>query len=165
MFCNKGMIELIPEGLCSYNYEIRSENFEGKVLYKNKKDQGECIIGEEKFSIKTERFWDREWKFIKDDQVIAIANKRGKYKFEFILDYKGREYIIKQHWGGKITSKGSGCDITLKRKHLGTRRAEISGQYDSHELLIMTTWLSGLIIKKSSEAAAASGAAGAAAAG
>lgn len=150
-----GSIQCLPTSLCSYNYQLSNNQENAYIEYDWLTEQGLAAINQNQYRIVKHGPMSGHWTLEVKQKVLIAAQKLNAFTRTFELS--SSEIAGKYELRGEsaftrtMILTGSRQKCLFKPDHAFTRRATITGNWDSIELVVFSFWLVGLTWKRAQQ--------------
>lgn len=145
-----GMIDCKPTGICSFNYLLSGDGHSAHLKFNMLSEHGQIAVGPEWFEVRKHGPMSGEWSVDFGPEGLLRAKKESALSRSFsVLDGGGSYRLSADSPIGRAMSlRGPGYAVHFKPSHALTRRASITGQWNSFHLITFAFWLAALMWKR-----------------
>jgi len=142
-----------PQGICSWNYELRAERWQGTAEFNWLREEGELVIDGKRYDICKHGMMSGRWTLETPGMVLCEAIKENA--FSRTVQIKTGETQSTLHaasmFGRSMVLEHPAGHLTLSPVHAFTRRAIIEGDEAGAELVGFTFWLTALTWRRAAQ--------------
>ncbi|MEP4077085.1 hypothetical protein [Haloferula sp.] len=140
------MIECLPTGVCSWDFELRGEGHTARLGFSWPSEQGWIEVDGLSIQVEKQGFMSGAWIFNGGGRTILSAEKRSALTRSFDLKSPAGSYVLEATSFASRTMifRGPNADATIEPAHVFTRRATIQGRLPDFEVVACAFWLTAL---------------------
>jgi hypothetical protein len=144
------MIECLPRGICSWNYDLDGDGHRAQTILGGWGERGGLRVDGEFFDVVKEGIWSGRWRLESGSGTLFTAQKVSAFTRTFeISGREGRAVLSAESaFGRTMRLEGERVNVTIQPAHPFTRRAGISGEVADFRLVAFGFWLTALLWRR-----------------
>ncbi|MEK7951407.1 hypothetical protein [Luteolibacter soli] len=144
------MIECLPRGICSWNYELSCAGHGAQTELRWMGEQGSLWVDGESFNVVKEGLWSGRWRLEGNAGTLFVAQKVSAFRRTFEIDGRGGQAVLRAEsaFGRSMLLEGERVNVAIRPAHVFTRRASIQGEVGDFRLVAFGFWLTALLWRR-----------------
>ncbi|QDV46322.1 hypothetical protein Enr13x_62310 [Stieleria neptunia] len=147
------MIQCLPQGICSWNYHLSGEAFNGETALRVSSEQGSIVVDGIAFTVKKQGVFSGQWTLEHGGNEVASAQKQSVFWRTFDIDAPGGPLLLATDTPFTrcyTLRRGEESIATMRPNHPLTRRGKINlltSEWDA-PTVVFSFWLVVLIWRR-----------------
>jgi hypothetical protein len=144
------MIECLPVGICSWDYVLRGDGHEARIVFNWMSEQGRLWLDGREYRIEKDGPFSGSWRMESDEATLFTARKTSAFTRTFEIAGAGVQATLHaaSPFGRTMVLETGGGPCVIAPAHPFTRRATMSGTCGDFRLAAFAFWLTGLVWRR-----------------
>ena len=137
------MIECLPCGVCSWNYDLEGDGHSTQTVLHGFGEEGNLRVDGEFFDVVKDGIWSGCWRLESGAGTLFTAQKTSAFTrtFEITGREGGAVLSAESGFGRTMLLEGERVNVRIQPVHAFTRRAGIRGEAADFRLVAFAFWL------------------------
>lgn len=146
------MIRCLPIGICSWDYDLQSDDHHARLGFRSMSEQGELVINQIHHEIVKPSAFSGFWTLVGPEGEVFSARKRDIFTRTFDLHGIGSSFNLHalSAFGRSMGVEGPHTGFQIVPDHAFTRRASILGDWQDFRLVAFAFWLTVITWRRAS---------------